>query len=80
MALLNMATEHFCAQCHFCLSPFNDICDKEGRMKLFAPNREEGLDSISSMKGLHPSEPGKSSMKVSEMAAGVRHVTSLICG
>lgn len=43
MALLYMATEHFCSVI-FCLSPFNDICNKEGRIELFVPNREEGLE------------------------------------
>lgn len=81
MALLYMATEHFCAQCHLCLSPFNDICNEEGRIELFTPNREEGLDGFVHQqherhKGFHPSEPGKSSMKISEMASGDRHVTA----
>lgn len=61
--------------------PLNDICNEEGRIELFAPNREEGLDGFVHQqherhKGFHPSEPGKSSMKISEMASGDRHVTA----
>lgn len=55
MALLFMATEHFCAQCHLCLSHFNDICNEEGRIELSVPNREGGLDHFLHQQHERPS-------------------------
>lgn len=62
-------------------SPFNDICNEEGRIDLFAPNREEGVDGSfhqlhERREGFHPSEPGKSPMKIDEMALGDGHATA----
>lgn len=61
-----------------CSSPFNDVCNEEGRIDLFAPNMDEGLDGCLHQQherheGFHPSEPGKSSMKINEMASGDGH-------
>ena len=64
-----------------CFSPFNDIYNEEGRIDLFAPNTEGSLDGSLHQQherheGFHPSEPGKSSMKINGMDSGDGHATA----
>jgi len=68
MALLYKATQHF-----VCFSP-NGICNEEGRIDLSAPNMEGGLDGSLHQQherneGFLLSEPGKYSMKISEITS-----------